>query len=111
MTVGLLITAQLGFKKDEGPVTWLDSYVMVSFLVLAATMVYNGIAVALVISAETDVIVVAGLTACWIFINVVYGALAVLHLAKRRKRLKAWEGATGFVVQTLSSLKATFKKS
>ena len=111
VTVGLLITAQLGFKKDEGPITWLDSYVTVSFLMLAATMIYNGLALALVINTEVDIVIVAVLTGSWVVINIFYLAIAIKHVTKGRRKLIAWDTAAGFVTHSFASIRGTLKNS
>ena len=51
-------------------------------------MVYNGIAVAFVISAELDVVVVAVLTAFWILINAVH-CTRLLALGEGLKKVKS----------------------
>ena len=109
--MGLLITAQLGFKKDEGPITWLDSYVTVSFLMLAATMIYNGLALALVINTEVDIVIVAVLTGSWVVINIFYLAIAIKHVTKGRRKLIAWDTAAGFVTHSIASIRGTLKNS
>mmetsp|Transcript_1042 Transcript_1042/g.1256 ORF Transcript_1042/g.1256 Transcript_1042/m.1256 type:complete len:373 (-) Transcript_1042:129-1247(-) len=93
VVVGLLLTLSIGFKKENGLVTWLDYYTIVSFVTLAFILSYHGFGVALVPSEATDRTIFGTLGVIWTVINVAFIGVAIKFRRSSRIRRSKWATA------------------
>lgn len=91
VVISLMIVASFDLKKDEGPVTWLDSYYMSSFLTMAFLLGYHSLGVAFVISLRLDYVVLRVSIITWLIVNVYYIAKALRYLGSSSRRKKDWD--------------------